>query len=328
MIMANNKLRIGTRGSPLALTQANLVIDALKHVHPNLKEKSAIEMIVIKTTGDRIQSTLLSEVGGKGLFTKEIDEAMLNDRIDIGIHSMKDMPTILPDGIVFHTIMAREDARDAFISDKATSIEDLAQGSSIGTASLRRKSQLLSYRPDLTVLPIRGNVDTRLQKIKEGIIDATLLAYAGLKRLGKDREIKQLIDTKVILPAVGQGALAATCRGDDAYANTVLALLSEPTTTAAIVAERAMLAVLDGSCHTPIGGLAQPDGQGHLELRGLVALPDGAKTAEVTMTAPITKAEDLGKSVGENLLIKAGPDILNFLEEGKPLFVRPHPEAE
>ena len=164
--------------------------------------------------------------------------------------------------------------------------------------------------------------------IKEGIIDATLLAYAGLKRLGKDREIKQLIDTKVILPAVGQGALAATCRGDDAYANTILALLAEPTTTAAIVAERAMLAVLDGSCHTPIGGLAQPDGQGHLELRGLVALPNGAKTAEVTMTAPITKAEDLGKSVGENLLIKAGPDILNFLEEEKPLFVRPHPEAE
>ena len=154
------------------------------------------------------------------------------------------------------------------------------------------------------------------------------MAYAGLKRLGKDREINQLIDTKVILPAVGQGALAATCREEDAYANTVLALLSEPTTTAAIVAERAMLAVLDGSCHTPIGGLAQPDGQGHLELRGLVALPDGTKTAEVTMTAPITNAEDLGKSAGENLLIKAGPDILNFLEEGKPIFVRPHPEAD
>ena len=326
--MANNKFRIGTRGSPLALTQANLVINALKHVQPNLKEKSAIEMIVIKTTGDRIQSTLLSEVGGKGLFTKEIDEAMLNDRIDIGIHSMKDMPTILPDSIVFHAIMAREDARDAFISDKATSIEDLAQGSSIGTTSLRRKSQLLSYRPDLNVLPIRGNIDTRLQKVKEGIIDATLLAYAGLKRLGKDREIKQLIDTKVILPAVGQGALAATCRRDDANANTILDLLSEPTTTAAIAAERAMLAVLDGSCHTPIGGHAKPDGQGHLELRGLVALPDGAKTAEVTMTAPITKAEDLGKSVGESLLIKAGPDILNYLDEGKPIFVRPHPEAE
>ena len=326
--MVNDKLRVGTRGSPLALTQANLVIGALKRVHPHLKEKGAIEMIVIKTTGDRIQSTLLSEVGGKGLFTKEIDEAMLSDRIDIGIHSMKDMPTILPDDIVFHAIMAREDARDAFISEKATSIENLAQGSSIGTASLRRKSQLLSYRPDLTVLPIRGNLDTRLQKVKEGIIDATLLAYAGLKRLGKDKNIKQLIDTNVILPAVGQGALAATCRGDDTYANTVLAQLSEPTTIAAIVAERAMLAVLDGSCRTPIGGLAKPDGRGHLELRGLVALPDGSKMSEVTMTAPITKAKDLGKSVGESLLIKAGPDILNYLDEDKPIFIRPHPEAE
>ena len=275
-----------------------------------------------------MQSTLLSEIGGKGLFTKEIDEAMLDDRIDVGIHSMKDLPTVLPKGIVLHAIMAREDARDAFISDKADSLENLAQGSSVGTGSLRRKSQILAYRPDLKIVPIRGNVDTRLTKIKDGIIDATLLAYAGLKRLGKDGEVKQLIDTNVLLPAVGQGSLAATCREDDSYTNTVLALLTEPTTTAAIIAERAMLAVLDGSCHTPIGGFAQPDGHGHLKLHGLVALPDGGKKADVKMTAPITNAEHLGKTVGENLLVKAGPDILNFLDDGKPIFVRPHPEAE
>ena len=238
---------------------------------------------------------------------------------------MKDMPTFLPDGIALHAILPREDVRDAFISQKAASLENLTPGSSIGTASLRRKSQLLCYRPDLTIIPLRGNVETRINKIRAGETDATLLAFAGLKRLGKDKEVTQLIDTDLMLPAVGQGSLAATCRGLDEHVNTILAGLSEPTTTAAIIAERAMLAVLDGSCHTPIGGLAQPDGQGHLELRGLVALPDGGKKEEVTLKAPITEAIELGKTVGEKLLSQAGNKILKVIENSKPLFVRPHP---
>ena len=169
---------------------------------------------------------------------------------------------------------------------------------------------------------------TRIKIIKEGKLDATLLAYAGLKRLGKEEAITEVIDTEVLLPAVGQGSLAATCRGADSRANTILTGLSEPLTTAAIIAERTMLTVLDGSCHTPIGGLAQPDGQGNLELRWLIARPDGKEKVEVTMTAPITEAENLGKSVGEDLLIRAGVDILRSIEQIRPIFIRPHPEAE
>ena len=326
--MENSQLRIGTRGSPLALIQTKLVTEALKNTHVHLKEKGAVEMVVITTTGDRVQNQVLAELGGKGLFTKELDEAIVSERIDIAIHSMKDMPTFLPAGIALHPIMPREDVRDAFISDKAPSLDSLAPESSIGTASLRRKSQLLNHRPDLNILPIRGNVGTRINIIKEGKLDATLLAYAGLKRLGKEEVITEVIDTNVLLPAVGQGSLAATCRDDDSRANTFLTSLSEPLTTAAIIAERAMLTVLDGSCHTPIGGLAQPDSQGNLELRGLIARPDGIEKAEVTMTAPITEAENLGKSVGEELLNKAGLDILRSIKQNRPIFIRPHPEAE
>ena len=326
--MENTHIRIGTRGSPLALVQTRMVIKLLKQNYPELKQKGAIEVVVIKTTGDRVQSKLLAEVGGKGLFTKEIDEAMLNCQIDIGVHSMKDMPTFFHDEIALHAILPREDVRDALISDKAKSIDDLSPGSSIGTASLRRKSQILNYRPDLNIVPIRGNVETRLNKIRTGYADATLLAYAGLVRLGKENMATQIIETSLMLPAVGQGALAATCRKVDTQANTLLKVLTEPTTEAAILAERAMLGVLDGSCHTPIGGLAQHDGQGHLELRGLVVLPDGRKKAEVSLTAPITEAIELGKTVGEKLLVKAGRDILSVIKDTKPIFVQPHPEAE
>ena len=218
--MENSQLRIGTRGSPLALIQTKLVTEALKNTHVHLKEKGAVEMVVITTTGDRVQNQVLAELGGKGLFTKELDEAIVSERIDIAIHSMKDLPTLLPAGIALHPIMPREDVRDAFISDKAPSLDSLAPESSIGTASLRRKSQLLNHRPDLNILPIRGNVGTRINIIKEGKLDATLLAYAGLKRLGKEEVITEVIDTKVLLPAVGQGSLAATCRDDDSRANT------------------------------------------------------------------------------------------------------------
>ena len=321
-------LRIGTRGSRLALSQANLVIEALKDIHPILRENGAVQLVVIKTTGDRIQSELLAQLGGKGLFTKELDNAMLDDRIDIAIHSMKDVPTYLPDGIVLHAVMPREDARDAFISFKAPDLESLPQGSRLGTASLRRKSQVLNLRPDLKVMPFRGNIETRLDKLKAGEVDATLLALAGLKRTGKEDVATSVIETTTMLPAVGQGTLAATCREDDPRANAMLAPLAEPANTAATLAERAMLAVLDGSCHTPIAGLAEPDGQGNLILRGMIARPDGAEKAFVSMRAPITDAENLGKNAAEDLLQKAGPSILGAIEAETPNFIRPHPDMK
>jgi len=321
-------LRIGTRGSPLALTQTSTVISALKNAHPLLKQKGATEMVVITTTGDRVQNRLLAEVGGKGMFTKELDEALLNDQIDIGIHSMKDMPTYLPEGIALHAIMPREDVRDAFVSSKYASFKELPEGATVGTASLRRKSQLLHARPDLRITPLRGNVDTRLKKIEDGEADATILALAGLNRLSKQDAATEIMETDILLPAVGQGSLAATCRMDDAGANALLAGLAEPPTTAAIIAERAMLVVLDGSCHTPIAGLARPDGKGNLEMRGLVARPDGREVADISATAPLTDAQNLGQTLAEDLLEKAGPGILEAIENDRPYFIQRHPEME
>ena len=318
-------LRIGTRGSPLALTQTGTVMDALKTAHPLLRRKGAIEMVVITTTGDRVQSRMLSEIGGKGMFTKELDEALLSDQIDLGIHSMKDMPTFLPENISLHAIMPREDVRDAFISEKYESFNDLPKGATLGTASLRRKSQILIARPDLRVVPLRGNVDTRLKKIADGEADATLLAYSGLKRLGKENVVRETLDTDVMLPAVGQGSLAATCRMDDHGTNAMLAGLGEPA-TAAIIAERAMLVLLDGSCHTPIAGLALPDGKGNIDMQGLIAKPDGTESTRFSLSAPITSARELGRSVAENLLVQAGAGILEAIDNERPKIIRPHPE--
>ncbi len=321
-----DKLRIGTRGSPLALTQTGQIIEKLKEHHPILREKGATELVIIKTTGDREQSRLLAEIGGKGLFTKELDEAMLRGDIDIAIHSMKDMPTFMPEGIVLHAITEREDPRDAFISLKAKNIDDLPEGATVGSASLRRKSQLLNLRPDLRVVPFRGNVDTRLDKLAAGEVDATLLAYAGLKRLGKVETVTSLIELEQMLPAVGQGVLAATCREEDLRANTLIAALSHPPTTAAVLAERAMLAVLDGSCHTPIAGWAHLDGLGKLTLRGLIARPDGAEKAVVSLTGLASEAELIGTQVAERLLLEAGPSILNAIKQNRPAIIRPDPE--
>ena len=321
-------LRIGTRGSPLALTQTGTVVDALKKAHPLLRQKGAIEIVVITTTGDRVQNRLLAEIGGKGLFTKELDEALLSDQIDIGIHSMKDMPTILPENIALHAVMPREDVRDALVSAKYASFNDLPRGATLGTASLRRKSQVLIARPDLRVVPLRGNVDTRLKKIMDGEADATLLAYAGLKRLGKENVVRETLDTDVMLPAVGQGSLAATCRTDDHGTNAMLAGLGEPPATAAIIAERAMLVLLDGSCHTPIAGLALPDGKGNIDMQGLIAKPDGSESTRFSLSAPMTSARELGRSLAENLLVQAGTGILEAIENERPEIIRPHPEMK
>ena len=323
-----DKFRIGTRGSPLALTQTSQVIEKLKTLHPVLQERGATETIVIKTTGDREQGRLLAEIGGKGLFTKELDEALLRGDIDLAIHSMKDMPTYMPGGIVLHAITERLDPRDAFISLKAKNIITLPKGATVGTASLRRKSQILNLRPDLRIVPFRGNVDTRLQKLAAGEVDATLLAYAGLKRMGREDAITSLIEPEEMLPAVGQGALAATCREDDRRANSLIAGLSHPPTTAAVLAERTMLAILDGSCHTPIAGWAQLDGVGAITLCGIIARPDGTEKAEVTLSGPTGNAEQLGTRVAEQLILEAGPSILDSIKGDRPGIIRPHTEME
>jgi hydroxymethylbilane synthase len=319
-----DKLRIGTRGSPLALKQTGQVIDLLRAQHTALKGRGVIETIVIRTTGDREQSRLLSEIGGKGLFTKELDEAMLRGEIDIAIHSMKDMPTFMPEGIMLHAITERLDSRDAFISKKAKNIGELSEGATVGTASLRRKAQLLNLRPDLQIVPLRGNIDTRLKKIIDGEVDATLLAFAGLKRLGRENVIMSVVDFEEMLPAVGQGVLAATCREGDLRSNTFIAALAHPATTLAVLAERAMLAVLDGSCHTPIAGQAQFVSDEELTLRGVILRPDGVEKAEVTLTGNGSEAERLGTRVAERVILEAGPSILDAIKRDQPLFIKPN----
>lgn len=321
IMIASDKLRIGTRGSALALRQTGQVLELIKAKHKNLNQPAAMETIVIKTTGDREQSRLLSEIGGKGLFTKELDEAMLRGEIDIGIHSMKDMPTAMPDGINLHAITERLDSRDAFISKKAKTITELPKGAIVGTASLRRKAQLLYLRPDLHIVPLRGNIDTRLKKINDGEIDAMLLAFAGLSRLGRESEIMGLIDFNEVLPAVGQGILAATCREDDLRANMVLKSILHPATTIAVLAERAMLAALDGSCQTPIAGYAQINEEQKLTLHGMILRPDGTEKAEIKSIGNANEAEKLGARVAEQLIMEAGSDLLNSIKQERPLII-------
>jgi hydroxymethylbilane synthase len=317
-------LRIGTRGSPLALRQTSQVIEILKTHHPTLSQPGAVETVVIKTTGDREQSQLLSEIGGKGLFTKEIDEAMLRDDIDLAIHSMKDMPTIMPEGIVLHSINERLDPRDAFISTKANKIMELPQGATVGTASLRRKAQLLNLRPDLRIVGFRGNIDTRLEKLSLGEADATLLAYAGLKRLGKESIITELVNTEHLLPAVGQGVLAATCKEGDRRTNMLITKLTHLPTAAAVLAERAMLKALDGSCQTPIAGLACLKDENTLTLRGNIVQPDGTQKTAVLLNGPINEAEQLGVRVAEKLILNADPAILESIKHIHSVVILPH----
>ena len=323
-MVVTDKLRIGTRGSPLALKQTGQVLELLKSQHIALQGIGAMETVVIKTTGDREQSRLLSEIGGKGLFTKELDEAMLRGEIDIAVHSMKDMPTFMPEGIMLHAITERLDPRDVFISQKAKNISELPEGAIVGTASLRRKAQLLNLRPDLQIVPFRGNIDTRLGKIAAGEVDATLLAYAGLMRMEKEDVIRSIINPNEMLPAVGQGILAATCREDDLRANTFIAALVHLETTIAVLAERAMLALLDGNCHTPIAGHAQFISSEELTLRGLILRPDGVEKAEVILTGNVGEAEKLGTRVAERLILEAGPSILDAIKQDQSIYIKPN----
>lgn len=267
-----------------------------------------IEIHVIKTTGDQIQDRPLAEVGGKGLFTKEIEEALLAGTIDLAVHSSKDMPTVLPAGLILATFLPREDPRDVLISRKAKSIAELPEGARVGTASLRRQAMLLRKRPDLKILPLRGNVETRLKKIDEGQADATLLALAGLKRLGLTEHVAAVLSIDEFLPAVGQGAIGIETRENDENTRTMLAAINHPATAVALAAERAFLAVLDGSCRTPIGGHAVVTGD-VLSFRGMIVKPDGSKAFETVREGKVSDAVRLGTDAGSELKGRAGPDF-------------------
>jgi len=303
-------LRIGTRGSPLALAQTNEVRQRLADAHPELAAPGAVEVVVIKTTGDLVQDRTLSEIGGKGLFTKEIDEAQLSGAIDLAVHSMKDVPTVLPPGLILGAILPREDPRDAFISLKAPNLSGLPAGATVGTASLRRGAQILLRRPDLRVEPLRGNVQTRLRKLEEGVVDATLLAMAGLRRLGLAQHVTCTLSTEEMLPAVAQGAIGIACRDNDARCRDWLAALNDPVSALRVAAERALLAVLDGSCRTPIAALAEIDGEA-MRFRGLVVRPDGRDPVTVERHGRAADAEAMGRDAGQEALSRIGPGFFD-----------------
>ncbi|HEY6980386.1 hydroxymethylbilane synthase [Reyranella sp.] len=307
--MSSLLLRLGTRGSKLALAQARLVRDALAGAVPALAAPDAIEIIAIRTTGDVIQDRPLAEAGGKGLFVKEIEEALLARRIDGAVHSMKDMPTAQPPGLVIAAFLPREDARDVLIAG-VDRIDDLKQGAVVGTSALRRKAQLLHRRPDLQIVNFRGNVDTRLVKLAAGTVDATLLALAGLKRLGL--AVGTPVPEDEILPAVGQGAVCVECRADDERMRGWLAAIDHAPTANRVAAEHAMLAVLDGSCRTPIAGHAVLEEAGMLHLRGLIAKPDGSDLIATERRGPSSDAGRLGHDAGEELRRRGGPGFFSF----------------
>ena len=299
-------LRIGTRGSPLALWQAREVQARLAAAHGVAPE--AIAITVIKTSGDIIQDRPLSEGGGKGLFTKEIEQALSDNRIDLAVHSSKDMPTLLPDGLMLAACLPREDVRDAFISRKAATLAGLPRGAVVGTASLRRQAMVKRLRPDLQVVSFRGNVETRLKKLDDGVVDATLLAFAGLKRLGRADVVTAILEVDTFLPAVGQGAIGIETRADDRRTRDLVAAIGDPDTLTALTTERAFLAVLDGSCRTPIAGHARVAG-GTIAFRGLILRPNGSEVHETTRNGAAAEAAALGADAGRELKGRAAPDF-------------------
>ena len=299
-------VRIGSRGSPLALAQAEMVRACLGAAWPELGVRGAVAIEVIKTTGDRITDRPLAEAGGKGLFTKEIEEALIAGSIDLAVHSMKDMPTVFPAGLDVPCFLPREDPRDALIG-KVGRIADLPAGAVVGTSSLRRKAQLLARRGDLRVVDLRGNVDTRLRKCERGDVDATILALAGLRRLGIEAKAAAVIEAGEMLPAVAQGAIGLEIRTDDSRLRDLLRPLDHAPTGIAVTAERAVLERLDGSCRTPIAALAVGRTFGRLRLDALVARPDGSKVIRTAREGPEADALEMGRDAGEELRRDAGP---------------------
>lgn len=297
-------VRIGSRGSPLALVQTREVRDCLVAAGVN---PGRIEIVVIRTTGNSVQGPL-ADAGGKGLFTKEIEEALLARRIDLAVHSSKDLPTVLPLGLMLAGFLPREDPRDAFISRKAKTLRELPRGAVIGTASPRRAALVKRMRPDAEVVTLRGNVETRLRKLEAGEMDATLLAVAGLKRLGLLSAATSILEPEEFLPAVGQGAIGLETRADDDATRTLVAAVNDADTATVLTAERAFLDVLDGSCRTPIGGHAVVDG-GRLRFRGIIVKPDGSEAFEVARDGNREQAAALGADAGRELRARASDDF-------------------
>lgn len=307
-----DKIRIATRGSSLALAQAYMVRDLLKLVHPALAVEGKIEIRTMQTTGDKLQLGSLASVGGKGLFTKEIEVALIENTADIAVHSMKDLPTILPGGLVLKALLPREDPRDALVTrdNMIQSLTDLPAGAIVGTASLRRKAILLSLRPDVKINILRGAVPTRLSKVQTGEFDATFLAVAGLKRLGLLSRAAAILEPEEMLPAVCQGTIGIECRENDEKMCDLLTKINHKETEICTYAERAFLALLDGSCQTPIGGLGQIKGP-IFSFRGLIVRPDGSEVHTAQRGGKIDDAVEIGLAVGEDLKTCAGPGFFD-----------------
>ncbi len=308
MTQSTRPIRIGTRGSPLALRQAELVRDLLAKAHG--LNSAAFEIVALKTTGDRVLDRPLADAGGKGLFTKEIDEALLSRRVDLGVHSAKDVPTFLPEGISLAAYPAREDPRDVLVARREASLAALAPGAVVGTSSVRRQALVLRTRPDVSIKLLRGNVGTRLEKVARGEFDAAVLALAGLRRLGLAVEAHVPLDPAIFPPSVGQGAIAIAIRAGDSQTAQLVAAINDALTSIAVSAERTFLAVLDGSCRAPIGGHAQIKGD-RLHFSGLVIAPDGTGAAETTREGSIKDAEALGADAGKELRARAPAGVLD-----------------
>ena len=306
-------IRLGTRGSRLAIAQAHEFQKCLEKAHEVFKEPNSIEIVVIKTTGDKVQDRFLSEIGGKGLFMKEIEEALLENRIDVALHSMKDMESLLTSGTELSCVLPREEINDAFISNNAKSLADLPQASLIGTSSARRAALIKNKRADLQTVLFRGNVNTRLEKLDRGDVDATILAVAGLKRIGLASRITHRFDLNDMPPAVGQGAIGAQCRSPKSKADNKLVewlhTINHEESAIRVQAERAMLSKLGGTCQTPIAGFTNLINDSEIELNGYVISMDGSRLYKVCDKGPRSNATQLGNSVGERLLIKAGADL-------------------
>lgn len=302
--MAARTLKIATRKSPLAMWQANFVKDRLEALYPELQ----VELVPMSTQGDKILDTPLAKVGGKGLFVKELETAMLEGRADIAVHSMKDVPVEFPEGLGLHTICEREDPRDAFVSNRFTAIDELPQGAVVGTSSLRRQCQLRAARPDLVIRDLRGNVNTRLAKLDAGEYDAIILAAAGLKRLEMAHRITAFIEPEQSLPANGQGAVGIECRLDDHELHALLAPLEHPETRIRVLTERAMNRALQGGCQVPIGAYALVQGE-EVWLRGLVGSPDGSRVIRDEIRGPLADGEALGHTLAQRLLAD-GADVI------------------
>jgi hydroxymethylbilane synthase len=300
-------LRIGTRGSPLALVQARAVRARLAAALGAAED--TIELVVIRTTGDAIQDRPLADAGGKGLFTKEIEEALIDRRIDLAVHSSKDVPTFLPGGLMLAACLEREDPRDVFISHKGGSLAELPHGASLGTTSPRRQAIALRIRHDLRIVPLRGNVETRLRKLEAGDMDATILALAGMKRLGLEKHATRIMSVEEFLPAAGQGAIGIEIREDDTRVRELLARIDHADTSTALACERAFLGVLDGSCKTPIGGYAEISGD-TIYLRGLLAHPDGDPAIAHELRGPRADAIKIGTEAGQYIKREAPSGLL------------------